>query len=1463
MSGNGTNGTPVPLLEMADTELFAKRDKLRAAAEIQLLESLFWDWNGFDGADTLNRVIQQRWGSDGAGGWIPPATLTDRKDGRKWPVWSNPTELLALVAQSRIAYETNPYATGYINRLVDYTIGLGFSYQAQPYKPRDVSGKPGVQVAPEVQRLVSQVQNWLDDWLAANRWSSSCLPNHDLTVIGASREEEAAVRLWVDGDTTFRLYNLGDGQSAVRFVDATQIMDPPGAQTDEGWSLGIKHRVEPFVDMETVEAIHVRGLTENDDEIVSGEDIVRLLPRGESAVVKRGTPLLSFGLLEALNRALKLQANASKSAAWRAATAEIWKHTTGTQANITSLAQALGGSTTDPDGRARTFERIVAPAVRRGSSGMEPVTPTSVGYTDYLSVGQGDLRQAGVTTGTPEFMISGDASNNNFASIKESGTPFVVASAVTQNHFKAAFLLVIRKAMRIAVAAGVLPREALKLVEIQAEASKDDTRTPLERAQEDQILLGTKIKSRKTAQLERNLDPDHEDSNIEEDEQRFGNQGQPLGLDGGGDGPDDGGGGSLADLFGGGQQPPGGVSPTPESLMESALLEAGFTGTLTDSLGRKRHYVDGKQVAQAKDEPKATPEQRADAKAARGKAVDDAHAGIKKALAGDRTPEHAKALVEHLATLTVAQLHAIRKEYQLSASGPLKEVLVRKLADRLARGRSEDIGVDPSPQTVSGKDEPQGAQVFRDWADSAKEWDRVAQEKYKQSAAADDARVQAAKKLSDAELSDIAATDKSFRIREIASQELASRRKPFRIERDEEGNVRAVLTDKEGAEHRGKWRTDSGQNENELVGKAIQEHAAKLGIEDSRQSYGSHAEATAAGKVIDQKKRDLLDHLTGGKAGDVIADFESANGGRRKYTIEPRYDRAYGIRFVGVNDHNGEKSDITPPHESYEDAATDVGTHLSNVRDPHDLQIHHEKTRSRYEGIKEEKRKANDAEHQKKQKEDAERHSANIRSEQARQRLNEQVSKIKATKGSINISTNAGPQSVSGYRVGEFFIHKSERESAWDVSHARSGVKATSMPNMNDAKLAASALQSQGDWSFTDSKNMNSQTYEHGRAVAKMLRNRDWAGIENAMNRQGRPDSAARIESVEVLESGFTGVKTDSLGRKQYYRDGKHVKGNASNATPPSPAVSGVAAEAQKHIRTIKPVNQQAVAGKPGDAARPNSEGLASVEQQTLTRAKEQYKDLKDRYLAKDDLATRNSEGDLVGVTLNTDEWRDLFPEYKGTNASDVHEASSYANKKLLAESMEAMKGKGNNRFLILAGGGGSGKGTATKQYLDQSEYPIRLDQVSDNLKKLNDKIDEAKAAGFTPDYVFIDRHPADAWKQGVVKRALSAREKGELARTVPLEIALKANLDSRKVAIEVLKTRLDIPVRVIDNNHGLTNARLITDRSQAIHFLESQNHDHDQLLKELRDDTHRLYERGKIPADIAAGLIPERPVVH
>lgn len=266
-----------------------------------------------------------------------------------------------------------------------------------------------------------------------------------------------------------------------------------------------------------------------------------------------------------------------------------------------------------------------------------------------------------------------------------------------------------------------------------------------------------------------------------------------------------------------------------------------------------------------------------------------------------------------------------------------------------------------------------------------------------------------------------------------------------------------------------------------------------------------------------------------------------------------------------------------------------------------------------------------------------------------------------------------------------------------------------------------------------------------------------------------------------------------------------------------------------------------------------------SVADRTEKMAREHTGHFIDQYLQKE--GRFDKDGNLVGVTLNTDEFRDLFRDYRGTNASEVHEASSHVNKAAYKHVLPLLRGKGNNRFMVLAGGGGSGKGTAVGDFFEQKEYPIVLDQVSDNFKKLVDKLDDAKANGFEPQFVFVDRPPQEALG-GIIGRAMNLRKDGKIARTVPLDMAYEANLNARKVALQLLEQRPDIQADIIDNRAGKDGLRrLIEDPKEAAAYLREQiAHDERELSSGGKErivqsviDQHKA---GKIDRDIAEGLV-------
>lgn len=270
-----------------------------------------------------------------------------------------------------------------------------------------------------------------------------------------------------------------------------------------------------------------------------------------------------------------------------------------------------------------------------------------------------------------------------------------------------------------------------------------------------------------------------------------------------------------------------------------------------------------------------------------------------------------------------------------------------------------------------------------------------------------------------------------------------------------------------------------------------------------------------------------------------------------------------------------------------------------------------------------------------------------------------------------------------------------------------------------------------------------------------------------------------------------------------------------------------------------------------------NPDELA-IEEKARQQVLNNFPALRDRYLEEN--ATKNPDGSIKSVVINTDEWRHLFDGYVGTNAHAVHEPASYASKKLLSEMIEAQKGKGNNTLAVYAGGGGSGKGTAIKQFFDEDEYPIRVDQVSDSFDKAEAIIKRATDAGYNPEYIFVDRKPEDAIN-GVIGRAVNSRKKGKIARTVPLNVALQGNIKARKAMLDILQKRMDIEPNVIDNTSGEADRKLLDDRDEAIQYLKSRISEdevklaaglHTQLEQHVVDG----HAAGEIPHDIAHGII-------
>lgn len=497
-----------------------------------VLEALWFD--DFGGSDEFYRLRMQSGGLP-----VPLTTPSDRRGGTKWPLWRTEQELAKLRQESRINVDSNSYGKGLLRNLTNHIIGVGYNYKATrkarlPLKYRSLPKEL-------IQKWVEEVQEVLDEFTERNHWNTSSGSVTADEGVKPSREREAFRRTYRDGEAFIRFFFHGDGdmrgKTSVRFDDPECIAQPPGKTFEMGWSLGRKHKIEPYEDLEVTEAWYVKYhnvAVENEEQtasplgtIVPAREMVQIKLPDEDAEVARGTPAFCWEVGAALKRAARIQRYVSETAGERARTAEIWKHVIGTQSQVMQLAQGLaamggvgGGSSPNinpsfnqamPWGWARS-----GGMTRRIPQGQEPVNPPkSTGVEEHYLALQGDLRQVGTAFSAPEYMVSSDASNSNYSSTKEAGTPFVRGGESDQEHFKGAFLCCVWKAIRWAVECKLLPEEILYVVDIRVEAVQITKEKAAEVASQNNIYIQNRVKSPQTVQLELGLDPDTEAHNWE------------------------------------------------------------------------------------------------------------------------------------------------------------------------------------------------------------------------------------------------------------------------------------------------------------------------------------------------------------------------------------------------------------------------------------------------------------------------------------------------------------------------------------------------------------------------------------------------------------------------------------------------------------------------------------------------------------------------------------------------------------------------------------------------------------------------------------------------------------------------------------------------------------------------------------------------------------------------------------
>ncbi|MBN2218024.1 MAG: phage portal protein [Pirellulales bacterium] len=431
--------------------------------------------------------------------FVDPAEAVTDEDGLAWRQlaagWSSggaaeapfatETELAAIRAECRGLATTNEFAiNGHENR-ISYVVGTGHTYRAVARREDQPDAA-----------LIAAVQGVVDEFVRVNRWRA--------------RQQEMVRRRDRDGEAFLRLFAAADGIARVRFVEPAQVTTPAAEVGDPAASFGIRTAPE---DVENVLAYCVDGRWIDAAEVQHRKANV-------DVNLKRGLPLF-YPVRKNLRRAEKLLRNMSVLAEIQSAIALIRKHGSGTRGSVQRFVDGAADATaSDPaSGRATHFRRYAPGTILDAFAGTEYEFPTiGLDVSRYVAVLGAELRAIAARLVMPEFMLTSDASNANYASTMVAEGPAVRMFQRLQHEMIEDDLELIDRVLRLAVCAGRLPEASLDRVVVQGFPPSLAVRDRLKETRADEILLRTGAMSRETMARRHGLDPEKERALVDRDE---------------------------------------------------------------------------------------------------------------------------------------------------------------------------------------------------------------------------------------------------------------------------------------------------------------------------------------------------------------------------------------------------------------------------------------------------------------------------------------------------------------------------------------------------------------------------------------------------------------------------------------------------------------------------------------------------------------------------------------------------------------------------------------------------------------------------------------------------------------------------------------------------------------------------------------------------------------------------------
>jgi hypothetical protein len=232
--------------------------------------------------------------------------------------------------------------------------------------------------------------------------------------------------------------------------------------------------------------------------------------------VKRGLPLY-VPVRKNLRRAERLLRNMSIVSEIQSAIALIRKHRGASRSGIEQFVanDSDGTVSNGVTGRTRHFSQYGPGTILDAPAGMEYDFPTQgLDAARFVAVLQAELRAIAARLVMPEFMFTSDATNSNYASTLVAEGPAVKMFERLQagmiEHDRAVMWHVVENA----IAAGKLPPEVRRIIQLQITPPSLHVRDQLQQAQVDRIAFNHGVLSPQTWSQHLGLDYDQEQKNL-------------------------------------------------------------------------------------------------------------------------------------------------------------------------------------------------------------------------------------------------------------------------------------------------------------------------------------------------------------------------------------------------------------------------------------------------------------------------------------------------------------------------------------------------------------------------------------------------------------------------------------------------------------------------------------------------------------------------------------------------------------------------------------------------------------------------------------------------------------------------------------------------------------------------------------------------------------------------------------